>query len=99
MRATDPARNLARVTFAVSEKAVTTESLNLPPDVEGMRRLAQSTGGALIGDEPVFQERTAAAGETPPRRVEPVWNSGWLLGLLLGLYGTELIVRRWFRLL
>ncbi len=100
VRATDPARNLARVTFAVAEKAITTESLNLPPDVEGMRRLAQSTGGALIGDGPVFQERTAvAAGEVPPKRVEPVWNSGWLLGLMLALYGTELIVRRWFRLL
>ena len=67
---------------------MTTESLNLPPDVEGMRRLAQSTGGALIGDEPVFQDRAAAVvGEAPPRRVEPVWNSGWLLGLMLGLYG------------
>ncbi len=61
VRATDPAKNLARVTFAVSEKAVTAESLDLPPDVEGMRRLAQSTGGALIGDEPVFQDRTATA--------------------------------------
>ena len=100
VRATDPARNLARVTFAVSEKAVTTESLNLPPDLEGMRRLAQSTGGALIGSEPLFQDRTAAsAAETPPLRASPAWNSGWLLGLLLGLYGTELIVRRWFRLL
>ncbi len=99
VRATGPAGNLARVTFRVSDKASTAESLDLPPDVEGMRRLAQSTGGALIGDEPVFQDRAAPAGETPPQRVEPVWNSGWLLGLMLGLYGTELLVRRWFRLL
>ncbi len=99
VRATDLAQSLARVTFRVSDKASTAESLDLPPDVEGMRRLAQSTGGALIGDEPVFQERTAPAGEAPPQRVQPVWNSVWLLGLLLGLYGTELLVRRWFRLL
>ncbi len=98
---TDPAQGLARVTFRVSDQAPTAESLDLPPDVEGMRRLAQSTGGAVIGEEPVFQDRTApqAAGEAPPGRVEPVWDSGWLLGLLLGLYGTELILRRWFRLL
>ena len=65
-----------------------------------MRRLAQSTGGALIGDEPLFQDRRPRPpADAPPRRITPVWNSGWLLGLLLGLYGTELIVRRWFRLL
>ncbi len=98
---TDPAQGFARVTFPVSDQASTAESLDLPPDVEGMRRLAQSTGGELIGNEPVFQDRTApqAAGEAPPGRVEPVWDSKWLLGLLLGLYGTELILRRWFRLL
>ena len=100
VRATDPAKNLARVTFAVSEKAITSESLDLPPDIEGMRRLAQSTGGALIGDEPVFQDRAASTGaELPPLRASPAWNNGWLMGLLLGLYGIELITRRWFRLL
>jgi len=31
--------------------------------------------------------------------VRPLWNSSALLGMLLGLYGLELIVRRRFKLL
>jgi len=39
--------------------------LNLPPDIEGMRRLAESTGGALIGDAPVFQKTAESRDEAP----------------------------------
>ncbi len=99
VRATDPARNLSRLTFPVTEKAMTTETLNLPPDLEGMRRLAESTGGALIGDEPVFEKSAVTEGAPQLQSVQPMWHSSWLLGLLLGLYGTELVVRRFFRLL
>ena len=100
VRATDPNRNFARMTFFVSEKPAAAENFDLPPDLEGLRQLAQSTGGALIGDEPIFQDRVASTPEgSQPRRVQPLWNSGWLLGLMLALYGTELIVRRLHRLL
>lgn len=103
VRATDPGQGQgqARLVFPVAEKARTVESLDLPPDVEGLRQLAQSTGGALIGDEPLFEERAAATAtdSAPVHRSRPLWNSGWLLGLLLGLYGAELVARRYFRLL
>lgn len=87
----------AHVGFAVSEKARTTETLGIPADVEGLRRLAESTGGALLGDEPVFRPDDEP---TPTRKhTQPMWDSPWLLAALLGLYGAELITRRWFRLL
>ncbi len=99
VRVSDSARNLSRLTFPVSDKLRTTETLNLPADVEGMRRLAESTGGALIGDDPVFQKPAGEEDEPLLQFVRPVWHSTWLLGLLLGLYCTELIARRCFRLL
>lgn len=87
----------ARVGFSVSEKARTAETLGLPADVEGLRQLAESTGGALLGDEPVFRhDEESPAGH---KRSQPLWDSSWLLATLLGLYGAELLARRWFRLL
>jgi hypothetical protein len=100
VRAADAARNAARLTFLVPEKPRTTESLNLPPDIEGMRRLAESTGGALIEEaSPIFHAPPTPDEQARIRRVQPVWNSSWLLALLLGLYAAELILRRCYRLL
>jgi hypothetical protein len=88
----------ARVGFTVSEKARTAETLGLPADIEGLRQLAESTGGALLGDEPVFRhDEEVPAGQH--KRSQPLWDSSWLLATLLGLYGAELLTRRWFRLL
>lgn len=99
VRATDAAGNFARASFSVSEKPRTTETLNLPPNTDALRQLAESTGGALIGDEPVFQKQSPAEKDAAIVRSEPMWNSSWLLGALLGLYGVELITRRWLKLL
>lgn len=99
VRATDPAGNLTRVIFSVAKKMLTIETANLPPDVEGMRRLAESTGGALIGEGPVFQKHTQEDDGLKILRVHPMWNSTWLLTLLLGLYAAELVTRRLLRLL
>ena len=99
-RTTDAGQGLARIVFPVAERARTAESLDVPPNIEAMRQLAQSTGGALIGDEPLFEPRVAdSADAAPVRRTQPLWHSGWLLGGLLGLYGAELVARRYFRLL
>ena len=88
----------ARVGFTVSEKARTAETLGLPADIEGLRQLAESTGGALLGDEPAFRRNEESpAGQH--KRSQPLWDSSWLLATLLGLYGAELLARRWFRLL
>lgn len=90
----------AKISLPVSRQAQTVETANLPPDLEGMRRLAEATGGALINQD-------AAAFPAPPpvleapevKRASPIWNSSALILLLLGFYSTELITRRFFRLL
>jgi hypothetical protein len=89
----------ASSSFSISDKPRTTESLNLPPNTEMMRQLAESTGGELIGDDPVFQKTGKSEESGEIRQVRPLWNSAWLLGALLGLYGVELLARRWWKLL
>jgi hypothetical protein len=64
-----------------------------------MRELAESTGGALLGKTTVFRPSAQSAEKPRVKRAEPVWHNGWLLALLLGVYSTELIVRRRVRLL
>jgi hypothetical protein len=90
----------ARLVFPVSGKAITTEMLNLPSDVNGLRCIAQATGGALIEDVPVFQK--AAASVSPPAASQvatPLWNSQWIIALLLTVYAVDLMTRRLFELL
>jgi hypothetical protein len=101
VRANGAGGDTARITFNVSAKARSVETMNLPPDVEGLRRLAEATGGALIeSGEAVFAAR-ATADEPPARvkRMQPLWYTRWLAALLLGIYGTELVARRMLRLL
>lgn len=99
VQAVNADKKSARLTFPVLEKMQSTELLNLQPDMDGMRQLAETTGGAMIEDSPVFTQHDAVASTSDLQRVRPLWNSSWLLGGLLGLYGTELILRRRFKLL
>jgi hypothetical protein len=89
----------ARLAFPVSGQTQSAELLNLPPDMEGMRQLAENTGGAMIENAPVFHSPENSDGASSIQRVQPLWNSPWLLCGLLGLYATELVVRRRFKLL
>jgi hypothetical protein len=100
LNATDAKGNIASMSLPVEETERTAENSNAPPDIEGMRQIAEATGGALIGADPVFQPKPAdAPGEDDAKTSEPLWNQSWLLGTLLGLYAIELIARRMFRLL
>jgi hypothetical protein len=99
VRATDASGRQARVVFPVGEKPASVELLNLPADVAGMRQLAESTGGALLDDATAFQSPGETAGKPPAKTPEPLWNSGGLLLVMLGLYATELIARRHYKLL
>ncbi|MEP6663595.1 MAG: vWA domain-containing protein [Verrucomicrobiota bacterium] len=99
VRATNSLNHLARITFAVAEKKRSTEMLNLPADLPGMRQLAESTGGALLENTSAFPRPNHLADDFRVKQVEPLWNSGWWLGVLLGFYGIELILRRMFKLL
>jgi uncharacterized membrane protein len=99
VRATGGTLDLARLTFAVSSTARTMELINSPADVDGMRRLAESTGGALVEDAPIFQSHDRTDDAPRAQHAQPLWDSSWLLVVLLGFYGTELILRRFLRLL
>jgi hypothetical protein len=63
-----------------------------------LRRLAEATGGALIeSGAPVFNQlKTERPGDI--LRTQPIWNTGWLVALLLGGYAIELVTRRVFKL-
>ena len=99
VRATNSLNHTARISFPVADKARSAELMNLPADLAGMRQLAESTGGALVEKTTVFKSPTELTGTAARKLTEPLWNSGWLLGGLLGLYGVELIVRRRCKLL
>jgi hypothetical protein len=94
-----PDGDAAKLSIPVVAQARTAEMMNLPPDVDGLRQLAEATGGALIeSDRPAFNQ---FALERPGEilRTHPLWNSGWIVALLLGGYVVELLVRRKFGLL
>ncbi|HEX9046538.1 MAG TPA: hypothetical protein VF988_05880 [Verrucomicrobiae bacterium] len=97
--ATDAAGRQARVTFSVGDKPVSAELLNLPADLAGMKQLAESTGGALVQDGSELQWTVEPAAKPVAKTPEPLWNSGLLLMVMLGLYSTELITRRRNKLL
>lgn len=89
----------AKISIPVVAQVRTAEMMGLPPDVDGLRRLAETTGGALIeSGNPVFaQMKLERPGEI--LRAQPVWNNGWLVLFLLGGYAAELVTRRKFKLL
>lgn len=99
VHATDAAGRQARVVFPVGDKPASAELLNLPPDISGMKQLAESTGGALVRDAADFQVPVEPAARPAMKTPEPLWNSGLLLVVMLGLYATELITRRRNKLL
>ncbi len=89
----------ARISLPVSKQSRTVETVNTPADIEGMRRIAEATGGALIDKE-------ASAFPAPPgdvtsdlKKTRPLWDESSMILLLLGFYATELVTRRWYRLL
>ncbi len=88
-----------KISIPVSTQVHTAELMNLPPDVDSLRQLAEATGGAMIeAGGAVFSQFTL---ERPGEilRTRPLWNNGWLVALLLGAYAVELITRRVFKLL
>ena len=100
VRATDTAGRQARVVFPVGERTASAELLNLPADVAGMRQLAESTGGALVRDGGGFSNAARNGRQTGrPKCRSRCGIPALMLALMLGLYATELIARRWCKLL
>jgi hypothetical protein len=75
------------------------EDSGLSPDLEGLRRLASLTGGAVFEDDTFFRQPAGLDPITAPARPTPLWHHSWLLLSCLFLYGCELLLRRKFQLL
>jgi hypothetical protein len=99
VRATDASGQTASVTFPVAAGSASAELSNLPADVAGLRNLAESTGGSLVDGPATFDHPMEGPAKPPERLPEPLWNSALVLAALLGLYATELILRRRWKLL
>ena len=73
-----------------------------PPDTEGLRQLAESTGGCLLNDGvPASWSAPDTSSQTTllSKHSQPLWNNWVILLLALGFYVTELLWRRQAKLL
>ena len=72
------------------------------PDVEGLRRLAQQTGGGLLSEGvpgPWVTAHTSTPSTLLSLRTTPLWDTWLVLAFGLLCYATELVCRRRFQLL
>ncbi len=78
------------------------ELSGLPPDTDGLRKLAESTGGSLLNDgTPDNWSISKSSNITAlvSKHSEPLWNNWAILLIGLGFYTTELVWRRRAKLL
>jgi hypothetical protein len=88
--------------LGVSSVSHTDEFSGLPPDRDGLRKLAVATGGSLLDDgAPDNWSATGAPKLTTlvSKRIQPLWDKWLVLLIGLGCYVTELIWRRRAKLL
>jgi hypothetical protein len=87
--------------ITVRAAAASDELSGAAPDEQLLRTLAERTGGSVLENRapPAWEETPAVRGALLGERREPLWHRGWVFGLLLGLYCSELILRRWWRML
>jgi len=86
----------------VSSVSHTDELSGLPPDRDGLRKLAVSTGGCLLDDGAPDNWSASGASQSNTlisKRSEPLWDRWFVLLIGLGFYVTELIWRRRAKLL
>lgn len=103
LRATTEGANPASI-FPIVMSEIAGELAPSVPALERLRALAGETGGALLTREAPVEWKTESERET---RLGPVasertflrWNSWTILGLALGCFSLELILRRLWKLL
>lgn len=81
---------------------VAREKMNLPPDIALMQHLAMATGGEILKNEaPAAWKSSGHAidGQVVSERHELLWNTWWILAPCLGIFATELVLRRRWKLL
>jgi len=99
--ATDVDGSAVRHWIAVKTPLQSGELSGAAPDEELLRTLAARTGGAVLETvpPPTWQERPSERSVLLAERREPLWHRPWIFGAILGLYCTEMILRRKWRLL
>jgi hypothetical protein len=87
--------------ITVRKSANTGELSGAAPDEELLRTLATRTGGAILenGPSPAWQQTPGQTGALLGEQRELLWHRPWLFGAILGLYCTELLLRRKWRML
>lgn len=102
LKASDISGGETIASVEVVEPQATMEMANIPPDLELMRRVAESTGGELLQNGiPASWKQLAA---TPQSQVISekstlLWNQWLFLLACLGLYSVELVLRRFWKLI
>ncbi|MCE0521992.1 MAG: hypothetical protein LV480_03680 [Methylacidiphilales bacterium] len=102
IRARDGRGSVMETLLRVSSASHTAELSGLPPDTDGLRKLAESTGGALLNDGVPDNWSASNAPDLTTlvsRHSQPLWNNWVVLLIGLGFYATELIWRRSAKLL
>ncbi|SDU12891.1 hypothetical protein SAMN05444156_2127 [Verrucomicrobium sp. GAS474] len=108
--APENAPEAAHIDAFVSDATTTQELSGQPPDIEGLRHLAEATGGTLLESGTGLRSSNETApssgdggrglgGLPAVERVVPLWDRQWLLAFCLVLYAVELLWRRRRRLL
>jgi uncharacterized membrane protein len=97
----DPGGSEIETLVRVSNIAHGVELSGLPPDIEGLRKLAQATGGTLLNDgtPDTWTGKAATDATMVSEHVRPLWNTWPFLIVALSFYAVELIWRRRAKLL
>jgi hypothetical protein len=99
--ATDANGRVVKHWLTVKNTVRTGELSGAAPDEELLRRLAEATGGAVLENAPppAWRETRQTKSELLNERREPLWHQPWIFGVMLGVYGLEMLLRRKWRLL
>jgi hypothetical protein len=88
----------AELTQTIQVMSASVENKELSADPETMRKLAEVSGGAVVGgdDIPRMSEvvRRREARRELARREQPVWDRWWVCAALVGVLGLEWWLRR-----
>ena len=102
IQANDSAGAQIQTLLRVGNISRSAELSGLPPDVDGLRKLAGLTGGAMLNDG-TPEGWASRASETDltmiSEHVHPLWNTWAMLLLALAFYAVELVCRRQAKLL
>jgi uncharacterized membrane protein len=102
IRAQDDRGAVVETLLRVSSVSHASELSGMPPDTDGLRKLADETGGYLLNDG---APDSWSAAKTPnpstlvSKHSQPLWNNWAVLLLGLGFYTVELLWRRQAKLL